>query len=152
MNDDEEKVERALLTAASASPAVHTLALGAGSVEVARTPEGDLVRVRAASGECVVSIELTERGPVLRFSAAALEFAAPRVAIACDELAIKASGDATVDARNIALRAEPGGMVLRANDDVTIDGERVRLNSTEPPMPLTVEEYVARKKAREPGR
>jgi hypothetical protein len=151
MNDDEEKVERALAVTATRRSDALTLASGR-RVEVEPTSEGELVRVRAPSGECVVSIELTERGPVLRFTAASLELAAPRVAIACDELAIRATGDATLDAKNIALRAEPGGVTLRANDDITIDGERVRLNSTDPPMPLTVEEYVERKRAQKAER
>ena len=38
-------------------------------------------------------------------------------------------------------------MVLRANDDVAINGERVRLNSDDPPMPLTWEEFRARQAA-----
>ena len=47
------------------------------------------------------------------------------------------------------MDARPGGIELRANDDVRVTGERVLLNSDDPPMPLTWEEYEARRNERE---
>jgi hypothetical protein len=141
-------------------------------VEVVEGREADTIVVRAPSGECVLSIRVTDAGPVLSFRAAALELAAGSLALGCDDLRIvarqsaaievggdlrervggsvhrDAAGTSTTSAREVALQASPGGVVVDANDDVTIRGERVRLNSDDPPMPLSWDEARERAASR----
>lgn len=139
------------------------------SLEIAEEAAGERILVRAAEGQILVSIRLTDDGPVLSLSGASLEIAAARaLSLSCDTLRIHAAQDATIDvggclhervrgsavreagrsarttAREVKVEASPGGVEIRANDDVDIVGERVRLNSEDPPMPLSWEEFRAR--------
>ena len=144
------------------------------AIEVQSGPEADVLRFRAPNGECVLTIHLTDAGPVVRVAAAALEVSVPkRLSIDCEEFHLRAAGGATIDvggdlqehvggsvhrvargdsiseAQHVRVDARPGGIELRANDDVRVTGERVLLNSDDPPMPLTWEEYEARRNERE---
>lgn len=147
------------------------------AIEVLSEPDADVLRFRAPNGECVLTIHLTDAGPVVRVTAAALEVSAPkRLSIDCEEFQLRASGGAAIDvggdlqervggsvhrvargdaiseAQHVRVDARPGGIELRANDDVRVTGERVLLNSDDPPMPLTWEEYEARRNEREDKR
>lgn len=144
------------------------------AIEVESEPEMDVLRFRAPGGECVLTIHLTDAGPVVRVAAEALEVrAAKRLSLDCEEFHLRASGaaaidvggdlqervggsahrvvrgDAIIEAQHARVEARPGGIELRANDDVRVTGERVLLNSDDPPMPLTWEEYEARRRERE---
>jgi hypothetical protein len=144
------------------------------TIEVHSESDADVLRFRAPSGECVLTIHVTDAGPVVRLGAAALEVrAATRLSLDCDEFQLRATksaaidvggdliervggsahrvvrGEATLEARHARVEARPGGIELRANDDVRVTGERVLLNSDDPPMPLTWEEYEARRVERE---
>lgn len=154
-------------SAALAPSAALPLASGR-RVEVIEGSEADTIVVRASSGECVLTVRVTDAGPVLSFRAAALELDAASLSLGCDDLRIQARSSASIDvggdlrervggsvrreaagssttaARDVALQASPGGVVVEANDDVTVRGERVRLNSDDPPMPLSWEEARAR--------
>ncbi len=148
---------------------VHALTLPSGRrVELAAEDGEERITVRAESGDCLVQIALTPDGPMIRLSGARLEIAASeRLTLASEEVRIAAGalaievagdveervgGDATraitgasrLEARDVALVAQPGGMRLEANDDVDVRGERVRLNSDDPPMPATWEEHRRR--------
>ncbi|XXX78770.1 hypothetical protein WMF30_08335 [Sorangium sp. So ce134] len=139
------------------------------SIEIAEEGAGERIQIRAAAGEILVSIRLTDEGPVLSLAGASLEIAAARtLSLSCDTLRIQAAQDAAVEvggslhervrgsvvreagrsarttAREVKVEASPGGVEIRANDDVDIVGERVRLNSEDPPMPLSWEEFRAR--------
>lgn len=159
-----------LLERVSAPVQAGAIALSSGRRFEAETgPHGDLLRVRATSGEVVLSVLVTDRGPVLRFEAADLEIgAAGQVAIDCERFDLRArdavnveaggmltetvrgdttrttSGTAKQEARNLELRAEPGTVTIRANDDVDLKGERIRLNCDPAPMPLSWEDFLAR--------
>jgi hypothetical protein len=140
------------------------------SIEVTEGAAEDRIQIRSTRGEVVLSVRVTDEGPVLSLSGVSLEIAASKtLSLSCESLEIKAAQDAsiavggalhervggsvtreaagmsTIAAREVKLDASPGGMVLRANDDVAITGERVRLNSDDPPMPLTWEEHRARR-------
>jgi hypothetical protein len=121
----------------------------------------DVIRVHTRGGECVLTVRVTDEGPVLRFSGAALEIDATRsIDLSCETLRLSATGDASIEvggdltervgggvrreARSMAIEARPGGIVMKANDDLDLKGERVLLNSDDPPMPLTMAEYRAR--------
>jgi len=168
----EEKDSRENVPAALAPQAV---VLPSGrAIEVQSAPDMDVLRFRAPSGECVLTIHLTDAGPVVRVAAEALEVrAAKRLSLDCEEFHLRATGTAAIDvggdllervegsvhrvargdaimeAQHARVEARPGGIELRANDDVRVTGERVLLNSDDPPMPLTWEEYEARRRERE---
>ncbi|MEP7121468.1 MAG: hypothetical protein ABJE95_11180 [Byssovorax sp.] len=131
----------------------------------------DVLRIRAHDGQCVLTVRITDEGPVLSFSGASLELDARRLDIACDDLRVRVGGSAALaiggdvdtrvaghathriegasrtEAQSLALAAHPGGITLEANDDVALKGERVLLNSDDPPMPLSMAEYRARRLA-----
>lgn len=132
---------------------IQRLPLPSGHViEVQARAEGERLQIRAGSGEIVVTVELTARGPVLRLAAAALEVSTGDLSVECDRLRLRArggaaleiGGKAAISAAEVAVEARTGGLALTANDDVDVKGERVRLNSEDPPMPLTWEEHAAR--------
>jgi hypothetical protein len=144
--------------------------LGSGR-SLAITEEGgeERVEIRAAGGALLLAMRLTDAGPVFSLSGASFEIAAARtLTLRAETLCISASKDLTLEAgdtlheraagnatreiggldrtvaRDVEVQAHPGGISLRANDDVDIVGERVRLNSDDPPMPQTWEEHRAR--------
>jgi hypothetical protein len=131
--------------------AEHVVELASGRrIEAAEIEGGELVRIRAKDGACVLTVELTDAGPILRFEGAALEIVAPRsLDIACGALRIEATEGATIAGKQVEIEAKRGGVTVRATDDVRVDGERVLLNSTDPPMPLSWDEYLRRQKERE---
>lgn len=175
MSDDggRHEGEGAGRSAELAAPGRFALASGR-VVEASPGPEGaDVLRVLARDGACVLTIEVTDAGPVLRFSAASLAIASTgSIDLACRDLHVRVGGDASIAvagslhervagdvareaggasslrARDVAVTAEPGAVVVRANDDVDLAGECVLLNSEDPPMPVTLEEYRARLDAR----
>ncbi|WP_437572021.1 hypothetical protein [Sorangium sp. So ce542] len=155
---------------AELAPPARVVPLASGrSIEIAEEGAGERIQIRAAAGQILVSIRMTDDGPVLSLAGASLEIAAARtLSLSCDTLQIQAAQDAAIEvggslhervrgsavreagrsarttAREVKLEASPGGVEIRANDDVDIVGERVRLNSEDPPMPLSWEEFRAR--------
>lgn len=160
-------------TAAIVAPAAAAVTLPSGRrLEAELDGTGaDVLRIRASDGQCVLTVRITDEGPVLSFSGAILQVDARRLDIACDDLRLRVGGAAAIDvggsvdtrvagpashriegdlhttARSMDLAAHPGGIRLEANDDVTVKGERVLLNSDDPPMPLSMAEYRARRLA-----
>lgn len=112
---------------------------------VQRSPEGDLVQILSRDGVVALTVAITENGPVLRFEGASLVLqAAGKLAIEADELELRgqsgvtlstagdlrleATGDLHSEARIQTVTATRGDVKLRANDDVTLVGERIRMN------------------------
>ena len=132
-----------------------TVRLSSGrSVSVVEVLGEDRVDIRAASGEMLVSVRLTDQGAVFSVSGASLDVTAARslslsaetVQISAGKhLSMEAGELARVKARDVELEAAPGAVSIRANDDVDIVGERVRLNSEDPPMPHSWDEFRARR-------
>jgi hypothetical protein len=87
--------------------------MGDHVVEIERTPEGGSLRLSAPDGARPIEIVLDHRGPVLRLGA---------------PLVVSIEGELTVDADAIALRATRGDVRIAANDDVVVNGERIKLN------------------------
>lgn len=129
--------------------------LGSGrSVAVVEVSGEEHVEIRAASGEMLVSVRLTDQGPVFSLAGASLEVTAARsLSLAAENIKIAASKHLSLEAgelhrvkaRDIEVEANPGAVSIRANDDVDIVGERVRLNSDDPPMPQSWDEFRARR-------
>jgi hypothetical protein len=114
--------------------------------------DAEAVEIRAPDGRIELRIRLTDEGPVLCLDAVRLQLAAEEVAVSCDRFAVDARsavemhtqgeyrqrshGDATVQSRgdlrlsgqSTELGATFGELRLHANDDVRVNGERVRLN------------------------
>jgi hypothetical protein len=139
------------------------------AVEIVEGEEADLIVVRGPSGAPTLTLRITADGPEISFSEASLEIASlGQLSVACEALSVEAGdasiavggdvdqtiggqarrtvgGVADIRARTLKIEASPGGVELRAHGEVVIDGERVRLNSEDPPMPLTREELAARR-------
>jgi phage gp45-like len=132
-------------------------------------PEGDLLTVVAPDGRLCLRIELLPEGPVLEVRGQALRLAsAGELRLDCERLTINATratsirtgelhevveGDARLEVGGVIdteghsqrLRARRGDVELAANDDVVIDGERVRLNSPKVQDPAWTAMIPARK-------
>ena len=105
----------------------------------------DRLTITSPTGEVELSIRLTEAGPVLMFSKVDIALKAPkRLTVASQEIALVAdrrittkslgdhietvSGAKVTEAESVALKANLGGVQVSANDDVSIEGERIFLN------------------------
>jgi hypothetical protein len=169
---EQEPESRSEILLNAAVPPRHSgvIALVSGrSVEAEARPEGDLVRVRANGGEVVLTVLVTDAGPVLRFESAALELSAARdVSIECERFDVRARGEASVttggdlvervggkavrevagasshEAHEVSIAARRGSVDVRANDDVNVKGDRIRLNCEPSPVPATWDEFLAR--------
>lgn len=110
--------------------------------------EGNLLRLFRKDGQVCLTIEVTEKGPVIKFEGAALTVQAAgdlvveaeRIALAARKelalasggnLSLHAAGDLTSEARIQTIRAQLGNVNVKANDDVRLDGERVMVNCVE---------------------
>ncbi|MCY1060896.1 MULTISPECIES: hypothetical protein [Nannocystis] len=140
---------------AATAPATTSMTFRAGySLESLAGPRGDVLSIKAPDGKIFLKISLLPEGPAVELQSVSLAVAASgdlsldcrRLAIhAEDGVAIRTGGDlvqvAQGDVRVAAggvidteghaqhLRARRGDVQLTANDDVALDGERVRLNS-----------------------
>lgn len=124
------------------------------SVVVLQGGGDERVEIRSASGDLVLSLRLTDEGPVFSLQGASFEIAAAKsLSLRADTVHVAARRDLTMEAgctlratgRDVEVEAEPGQIAIHANDDVDITGERVRLNSDDPPMPQSIEEHRARR-------
>jgi hypothetical protein len=123
------------------------------SVAVLHTGGDERVEIRSATGEMILSMRITEQGPVFSLAGASFEIAAANsLSFSADTIHMEARNDLRIEAagtlraggRDVEILAEPGQVAIRANDDVDIVGERVRLNSEDPPMPQSLDEHRAR--------
>ncbi len=121
------------------------------AIEVAQEVEGDLLTVRSREGACVLTVLLTDAGPVLRFEAAALQVATTKsVEITCEDFRVTARNELRLDGKEVGIRAHLGSVTVRADDDVAIDGEQVLLNSSDEPQQLSWEAFLAKPAEKEP--
>ena len=104
-----EPVVTGVIDGFTARPAV------ASSGPVVVLAPGESLRVVAADGALLVELRQTSDGPVVRLFSEAAEIELP--------------GRLRVTADAIALHARRGGVVVTATDDVSVQGEAIRLNS-----------------------
>ena len=148
---------------AKRAPAVSLATLGSGYRLIASGPsahEQDLITLTAPDGRVCLSVALRPDGPVVQVHAQSLEVASDGVLrLDCDRLEIQAPGGTSLRTGSLEqeiagdLRTRAGGVIeseahaqrmharrgdvaLSANDDVTLDGERVRLNSPREATPI----------------
>ena len=125
-----------------------------------RAPPDARLRVRGGRGDVQLQVRLTPSGPVLVLSGAALEVCAPEeLTLACASLRLRTAASATITAggalseriaggarrtvverdtlvaRAVTLTVSPGGVELRANDDVTVRGDKIQLDGVDEPAP-----------------
>jgi len=105
----------------------------------------NVLNIIASDGMVSLSIHITKEGPVLKIGGGVLTIQAEgnlaidaeRVAIHSRKgmalttggnLHIEAAGDLHSKARGQTITADLGNVDIKANDDVKLDGERIRLN------------------------
>lgn len=127
------------------------------SLDIVRDETSEHLLLRAENGACIMRIEMTDRGPVFVIQGDAiaisansvLSLRAPHLKVEADSISMDVRDDVDIQARQISATARLGNILIHANDDVNIKGERVRLNSEDPPMPLSWDEFAERKLARQ---
>jgi len=123
-----------------------TVQLIKGQTLVIERGEGcNLLTIVGPQGGTTFSIRLTDRGAELEIGAQELavrtsgdlSIDARRLSLrgrdgvavsTCGDVAIEASGEMRCTARGHKVTAELGDVEVRANDDVKLDGERIRMN------------------------
>ncbi|WP_394845068.1 hypothetical protein LZC95_49450 [Pendulispora brunnea] len=125
-----------------------TMALPSGrSIEVQRTGSHETLRVVGNGGRVELTVHLTDAGPKLVFEAADIELhAAHTVSVACERFEVQAREEARIVAQQAAIETTAGDIALRANDNVVVVGEQIRLNCDKPDEipPWMQEEFAAR--------
>jgi len=154
----------------NSSPVRHLQLSYGHQLKVENDAEKDILKLSNHQGDILLSILLTEGGPILRFQSAHLEFASTKaVSFSCERFQVNAQheialttegdlhehigGDVTrivegsehLAARDVQIDSH-GNINLEANDDVDIKAERIRLNCDEEPLPLDWNEFISRTK------
>lgn len=123
----------------------HDIALAGGHrLQIEATPGGSLLRLSGGAGATLLSLLITERGPVLQLEGALTIAATGDIALEGERVGIRgragvaissggdlrtsAAGDLVSEARTQSLRSTLGDVDIKANDDVRLKGERIRLN------------------------
>ncbi|WP_394841043.1 hypothetical protein LZC95_28700 [Pendulispora brunnea] len=112
-----------------------TVALASGRSLEVRRPSGDheILRVLGSSGRIELTVVLTDAGPKLIFEAADIELRATHaVSVACERFDVHASQEARIEAHHATIETTAGDIALRANDNVVVVGEQIRLNCDKP--------------------
>lgn len=129
----------------SADLPVEVARRGVYQLLLTRHADHESLEVRDGAGAVTLSLQLTERGPVLRIEGAALVLqVSGELALEAEhlrlhgtrsvsltaggDLQLEAAGDLSSRARIQHIEATLGDVHVRANDDVRLDGERVRVN------------------------
>jgi hypothetical protein len=111
---------------------------------VERLQDSDVLRLVGRDGQVCLAVHLTAAGPVLRFegnlmleASGNLALSAGRIALhGRDGIALSTDGDAHIhaagdlhsSARAQIITAQLGNVNIKANDDVKLNGERVKMN------------------------
>ena len=112
----------------------------------------DLLEIRNPDGQVELEVVLTDKGPVLRFNTASLQLDTRNLQVNCDTFQVNAEkeivqqskgdfrrtvkGDSQIEsggsysarAFETDIRSSRGDVRIRANDNVRLNGERVKLN------------------------
>ena len=92
-----------------------------------------VLRLTAPDGRVCLKIALLPEGPSVELSAVALSVATEGdVTVECERFLVNARDEIVTEAVAQHHRARLGGIDLVANDDVSLRGERIRLNAPEP--------------------
>ena len=118
--------------------------LGNRRLTVEESDTRNTLRLVAPNGEVEVTIEVGPSGPTVRLRAVNLEITAERdIAIAGARVSLAASEYLTMGSGgDIELVTKQGSIHLQANDDVSVDGERILLNSPSSGPAPTWEQFL----------
>lgn len=126
--------------------AVREIELAAGHrLDIEPTDTGSVLRIAAADGRVSLSITVTADGPVIHLGGhgavlrmdGPLGIEADRIALhgragvalsSGGDLTVEAAGDIRTLGRSQEIVADLGDVQVKANDDVRLNGERVRCN------------------------
>jgi hypothetical protein len=118
---------------------------GGHHLRLTRSPDADVLRVEGADGRLRLSVSVTAAGLAIELegadlllrAAGALAIDAERLTLRAREglalesggdLELRAEGAISSEAHRQSLLARRGDVAVRANDDVRLDGERIRMN------------------------
>lgn len=91
--------------------------------------EGDLVEVRAASGQLELRIRLTEDGPVLELESVRLKLtAAESVDVECEDFNVTARSSVGIAAQSAISVSGKADVRVDAEGEVHVTGEIIHLN------------------------
>lgn len=105
-------------------PSGHTLVL------LATSDRSETLQIRSPRDEVEVTIVCGPDGPVVSLRSARLELEAPRVAIRCEDFDLSATRSLALRSGDVGIQSA-GELRIRAQDDVFINGDFLRLNCTE---------------------
>ncbi len=145
---DEPSLAKSIST--DETPATMTLASG---YTLESPDRASILHVRAPDGRICLRLTLLPEGPMVELTSASLSIASQGdVRVDCQRFEVQAREGMTLQSgKNIETRAEGehiaeafghrvqarrGDVHLQANDDVLLDGERVRLNSPRAPAEI----------------
>ncbi|MBK8262296.1 MAG: hypothetical protein IPK80_13285 [Nannocystis sp.] len=124
-----------------------TLALSdAHTLQIDRARGGDLIRIAGADGLVALTVHVSPRGLEVRLEGAALTLkSSGALTVDAERLRlrgrlgveIETDGALSLKAQEQAIEATLGSVQVRANDDISLDGERVRLNCDDQPRRRT---------------
>ena len=112
---------------------------------VQNNAESSLLRIIGPDGKVSLAIHVTEHGHAVRLESSAIQIEAQgelslnaehvsihgrkSLSLSSDgNVSLDTPGDIHSDARSHKITARLGNVDIKANDDVTIDGERIRMN------------------------
>jgi hypothetical protein len=129
----------------AAQASTELMLAGEQLLQVQRHSHAHVLRLFGSDGALCLTILVTPEGPVIQLDtgnvtlqvSGALAIDAQSIALRSREgITLDAEGDATVrvaghlqtEARSQAITARRGDVAVYANDDVRLDGERIRMN------------------------
>lgn len=139
--------------------------------------DADRLTIRSRTGDVVLRIEVTDRGPVLSFASADIDIAAARnLRLAAERVDIEAKsdlsmkaggsltehaagdhhvsarGDARVEAAAVEVQASSNGVGIRAMRAIRLDGEHIGLNDDPEPAPFAWSDLARTEDEHEKGK
>lgn len=135
-------------------PSAEPLQLASGRrAQFERHDGDDVLTVSAVDGRVELSVRFTAAGPLLTFEAAGIRLESPgEVTVACErfrveandslelrsagsieavaqgEAVVRAEGAVQIEGHAVEVSSRRGNVDLKANDDVRLRGERIKLN------------------------
>ncbi len=125
--------------------------LGGHALNIERSIENNVLRIVRPDGAVSISITITAQGVTMSLAGADLLLETTgALAVRADTLSLhgergvsvttggdmttRAEGNVTTEGFSQRIQARRGDIEVKANDDVFLDGERVRLNSPRTPL------------------
>ena len=130
VSGEEKKSDRTLERMVDFSQSTHQVPLPFGrTAEINNKITNENLTILNSDGTVELSIEITENGPKLLFKSTDIDICSSRrINIECEEFNISSKGKNSIIGASTEICSTEGSVKVRANDDVSLDGEQVRLN------------------------